>query len=182
MVSGPCESLDVSHASHTLRQLSHSCVSLRSDHRCYKIAQKAQLYAAAQKVQSTRAASGSKTLALCSSKVWQPYLQLTRTQGRCTRRVRPSHRLLGPETPCSRPGLSTRQKNKQSTKCSAARNKAHRSNYAAPDHRWNKPRFVHYSSRFVRHASSRWRRGWPPATSRAWRRTSRATRVRKSSY
>ena len=52
-------SLDVSHASHTLRQLSHGCVSLRSDHKCSRLV----LYAGSAKVQST-AASGCKALAL----------------------------------------------------------------------------------------------------------------------
>ena len=41
MLCGPCESLDVSHASHTLRQLSHGCVSLRSDPNAPNLAQKA---------------------------------------------------------------------------------------------------------------------------------------------
>ena len=50
------ESLVVSHASHTLRQQSHGCVSLRSDHRCSQLAEGTDLHALCEEQSSQLAA------------------------------------------------------------------------------------------------------------------------------
>ena len=168
-------SLDVSHASHTLRQLSRRmrccCAAITNASNL----QKAQLYAVSAKSAEHSQLAAVKTLA---RPAFSSSAAVQRNAKRITREFVSAHCCSTPERLTAVPASTS----SITRALSALRGKISASNYAAPDHSWNKPRFVLYSSRFVRHASSRWRRGWPPATSRASRRTSRATRVSAWSY
>ena len=83
MLCGPCESLDVSHASHTLRQLSHGMRFAAQNYKCSQLALEAQFYAGSAKVQSTRAIASVETLASLAAlkqKLKKKRHKLTRTR------------------------------------------------------------------------------------------------------
>ena len=162
MLCGPCESLDVSHASHTLRQLSHGCVSLRSDTEMLPTSAEGTIVRRLRKVQSTRA-SVCRDTSITGSSQAKAEKEEAQTHAHARSFIIRGIRNPACLAPIAFARVPTPSQQTQAVaavpaRCSAA----------------ERPRFVHYSS-LVRHASPRC--GWPPATSRAWRRTSRATRV-----